>query len=236
MTTTKEILAALKSYANDSIKKTLMKHGAKEPFYGVKVEHLKIIQKKIKKDYVLSLELYDTGISDAMYLAGLIADDKKMTKEDLNHWVKNAYWYMLSEYTVPWVAAESNYGLELALEWMQSDKELIASAGWATYSNLLALTPDEDLNKTEIKSLLEKTEKNIHQSQNRVKQTMNGFVISVGGYVPELTDLAIATGNRIGTVTVDMGGTACKTPFSPDYIDKIKKRGSIGKKKKTMKC
>ena len=187
-------------------------------------------------DYVLSLELYDTGISDAMYLAGLIADDKKMTKEDLNHWVKNAYWYMLSEYTVPWVAAESNYGLELALEWMQSDKELIASAGWATYSNLLALTPDEDLNKTEIKSLLEKVEKDIHQSQNRVKQTMNSFVISVGGYVPELTDLATATGNRIGAVTVDMGGTACKTPFSPDYIDKIKKRGSIGKKKKTVKC
>lgn len=234
--TTKEILEELKANGNESIKKTLLKHGAKEPFYGVKVEYLKTIQKKIKKNYEIALELYDTGISDAMYLAGLIADDKKMTKENLNHWVKNAYWYMISDYTVPWVTAESNYGLELALEWMQSDKELIASAGWATYSNLLALTPDEQLDKKEIKSLLEKIEKEIHQAQNRVKQTMNSFVISAGGYVPELTDFAITTGNRIGAVTVDMGDTACKTPFSPDYIDKIKKRGSIGKKKKTVKC
>ena len=69
-----------------------------------------------------------------------------------------------------------------------------------------------------------------------MKQTMNSFVISAGGYVPELTDFAITTGNRIGAVTVEMGDTACKTPFSPDYIDKIKKRGSIGKKKKTVKC
>lgn len=234
--TTQEIVKELKSFANDSIKKTLLKHGAKEPFYGVKVEDLKKIQKKIKKDYEIALELYDTGISDAMYLAGLIADDKKMTKANLNHWAKNAYWSMISEYTVPWVAAEGNYGHELALEWIESNKENIASSGWATYSNLLALTPDEKINKKEIKSLLKRIEKEIHKAPNRVKQTMNGFVIAVGGNVPELTDLAIATGKAIGPVTVDMGGTACQTPYSPEYIDKIKKRGSIGKKKKTVKC
>ena len=61
--------------------KNALKHGAREPFFGVKVEHLKKIQKRIKKDYQLALDLYDTGISDAMYLAGLIADDEKMTKE-----------------------------------------------------------------------------------------------------------------------------------------------------------
>jgi len=234
--TTKEILAELESYGSDSIKKIFLKHGAKEPFYGVKVQDLKKIQKKIKKNYELSLELYDTGNSDAMYLAGLIADDKKMTKADLNKWVKNAYWSMLSEYTVPWVAAESNHGYELALNWMKNDNENIASAGWTTYSNLLALLPDEKLNKNEIKSLLKKIEKEIHTAQNRVKQSMNGFVISVGSYIPEFTELAIETGKRIGVVMVDMGGTACKTPYSPEYIDKTKKRGSIGKKKKTVKC
>jgi hypothetical protein len=36
------------------------------------VEELKKIQKRIKKDYQLALDLYDTGIYDAMYLAGLI--------------------------------------------------------------------------------------------------------------------------------------------------------------------
>lgn len=234
--TTPEILAELATYGSESIKKIYLKHGAKEPFYGVKVEDLKKIQKKVKKNYDLALELYDTGNSDAMYLAGLIADDKKMTKNDLHHWAEKAYWYMISEFTVPWVAAESHYGHELALEWMQSDKENIAAAGWATYVNLLALIPDNQLNKDEIKSLLEKVKKEIHTAQNRVKQVMNGFVIAVGGCVPDLTDLAIETGKTIGAVTVDMGGTACKTPYSPDYIEKIKAKGAIGKKKKTVKC
>src|SRR6266851_8339078 len=130
--TLSEVVEELKSLGKVSIKKVLMNHGAREPFFGVKVEDLKKIQKRIKMDHALALELYDTGISDAMYLAGLIADDAKMTKKDLQRWVAQAYWYMIGEYTVPWVAAGSKYGWELALEWIDSKKENVAAAGWAT--------------------------------------------------------------------------------------------------------
>src|SRR5438128_5126671 len=101
--TADEVVKELKAKGSESIKKVLLKHGAKEPFFGVKVEELKKIQKRIKKNHQLALELYDTGISDAMYLAGLITDDGQMTRKDLQRWVEQAYWYMLSEYTVPWV-------------------------------------------------------------------------------------------------------------------------------------
>src|ERR687892_711817 len=98
-----DIVAELKKLGKESAKRVLVKHGAKEPFFGVLVADLKKIQKRIKKDYQLALDLYDTGISDAMYLAGLIADDERMTKKDLQRWVEKASWHMLSEYTVPWV-------------------------------------------------------------------------------------------------------------------------------------
>jgi len=58
---------------------------------------------------------------------------------------------MLSEYIVAGVAAESSYGLELAHEWIKSYKENIASAGWATYSRLLAIKKDEELDLQESK-------------------------------------------------------------------------------------
>jgi len=48
--TLKKVMSELQSYGNEGIKKILLKHGVKEPFFGAKVEHLKIIQKKIKKD------------------------------------------------------------------------------------------------------------------------------------------------------------------------------------------
>ena len=71
---TADIVKELKSLGSQSIKNVLIKHGAQEPFYGVKVEDLKKISKKIKGNHELAMDLYDTGISDAMYLAGIVAD------------------------------------------------------------------------------------------------------------------------------------------------------------------
>src|SRR3954453_13854239 len=130
--TAHEIVRQLKPLGSESYKKTMLNHGVKEPLFGVKIEEMKKIQKRIKKDYQLALDLYDTGIYDAMYLAGLIADDPKMTKEDPRRWLAKANCSALQEYTVPWVAAESNHGRELALEWIESSEEGVASAGWAT--------------------------------------------------------------------------------------------------------
>ena len=234
--TKSEVMKELKNYGNETTKQIFINHGAREPFFGVKVQDLKKIVKKIKKDYKLSLELYDTGNSDAMYLAGLIADEMAMTKQDLQKWVKGAYWYMISDYTVPWVAAESNFGKELALEWIESDREFIASAGWATLSNLVALKPDSELNINDLSVLLDRVAENILNSQNRVRYSMNGFVIAVGSYVKELTDKAIMIGEKIGKVHVDMGGTSCKVPLATEYIQKVIARGNHGKKRKTARC
>src|SRR5262245_55394707 len=111
------ILQEIKPLGKESYKKVLFNHGVTEPCFGVKIEDLKKIQKRVKKDYQLALDLYDTGVYDAMYLAGLIADDAQMTKSDLRRWLKNAC-APLASATVPWVAAESRYGWELALEWI----------------------------------------------------------------------------------------------------------------------
>jgi 3-methyladenine DNA glycosylase AlkD len=230
------VIEELQSLGSESIKKVLMKHGAREPFFGVKVEHLKKIQKRIKKDHKLALELYETGISDAMYLAGLIADDAKMTRKDLQRWVDQAYWYMLSTYTVPWVASGSPFGHELALDWIESKKESIAEAGWSTLSSVVATRNDADLDMDELKKLLGRVAKTIHQQPNRVRSCMNGFVIAVGSYVPALTAAALETAKKMGTVSVDMGDTACKVPAAADYIKKVQDKGTIGKKRKSAKC
>jgi 3-methyladenine DNA glycosylase AlkD len=234
--TAMEIVNQLKPLGKDTYKKVLFDHGIREPVFGVKIEELKKIQKRIKKDYQLALDLYDTEIYDAMYLAGLIADDLKMTRKDLQHWVDGAYCGTLSEYTVPWVAAESKHGRELALKWIDSSTETIAAAGWATLSSLAAIKDDADISLDEMKHLLERVQKTIHTQPNRVPYVMNGFVIAIGSYVSALTDLAVRTGEKIGRVKVEMGGTACKVPYAPEYIQKVQQRGAVGKKRKTAKC
>jgi len=230
-----EIMAELQAVGSESIKKILLKHGVKEPFFGVKVEHLKTIQKKVKKDYGLAKDLFATGNADAMYLAGLIADDEKMTKADLQTWVNEAVSNNISEYTVPWVAAEGKYGFELALEWINDSREHVAAAGWSTLGDMVALKPDNELDIEALRVLLNRVVQTIHSSPNRVRSTMNGFIISAGTYVAPLADDAIAAANSIGPVMVDKNGTACKTPLAAEYIAKSKSKGIVAKKK-TVKC
>jgi 3-methyladenine DNA glycosylase AlkD len=229
------IVEELKPLGRDSYRKVMLKHGACEPCLGVKIDELKKIQKRIRKDYRLALDLYDTGIYDAMYLAGLIADDALMTKEDLRRWAENAC-PPLAGSIVPWVAAGSPHGWEIANEWIDASEELVATAGWTTLSSLVGIKPDANLDVAALKRLLQRVKKTIHDAPNAVRYAMNGFVIAVGSYVAPLTALAKDTGKKIGPVNVDMGDTACQVPFAPDYIEKVEKRGAIGKKRKSAKC
>jgi 3-methyladenine DNA glycosylase AlkD len=234
--TLKEVMAQLKKLGSAQTKKTFLRHGAREPLYGVKVGDLKTIQKKVKKDYQLALELYDTGNADAMYLAGLIADAEQLTKADLRKWARAAYCNMLAGYTVPWVASESRYGRELALEWIDSKEELIATAGWSTYSSLVAIRPDAELDLHEVEGLLNRVKSEIGGAPNRVRYAMNNFVIAVGGYVAPLSTKAKTTARALGPVVVDMGETSCTVPDAVAYIAKIEKLGRIGLKRKTAMC
>ena len=213
-----------------------MTHGAKEPLFGVKVQDLKLILKKTKKNHELSLELFATGNSDAMYLAALMADEQQITKAQLQTWVEQAYWSYLCEYAVPWVAAESPHGFDLGLKWIESDQETIATAGWGTLSYFAAVHEDDQLELDAYTRLLDRVEKNIHSAPNRVRYTMNGFVIAIGTYIKALTPKAKEVGKKIGTVIVDMDGTACKVPLATAYIDKVIDKGRVGIKRKTARC
>lgn len=232
----KEIMNQLAMLGSEQTRKTFKNHGAVEPFYGVKVGDMKPILRKYRNDHELALELYKTGNSDAMYLAGLMSKPALMTPEVLDEWVRNASWYMISEYTVAWNAAESPYKFEMARKWIESDDEMTADAGWAAWGCILALTSDDQLDQEEISNLLDRVEREVHSAPNRVRYVMNGFVIAVGSYYPPLAEKAMEMGRRIGKVKVNVGNTDCKVPYPPDYIQKVWDKGLLGKKRKEVRC
>jgi 3-methyladenine DNA glycosylase AlkD len=236
MNTVTQVMAELKKKGTAQTRKTFHRHGAPANCFGVKVGDLKVIAKKIKGNQALACELYDTGNADAMYLAGIVADGSQMTKRQLESWAKGASWHMVAECTVPGVATENPHAQTLAMKWIKSKQESIASCGWSTYGGIIATTPDEDLDLGEIRQLLKRVEQEIKKAPNRVKYTMNGFVIAVGGYVKPLAKQAKETARKIGKVEVDMGDTACKVPDALSYIAKMESAGRAGKKRKTIKC
>lgn len=230
----KEIIKELKSLGNPNTVKILRNHGITGPAHGVKVADLKKIQKRVKQDHQLALDLFATGNYDAMYLAGLIADDRRMTKKDLRFWARNAG--SLTGSGVPWVAAGSKHGWDLGREWIDAKKDETAAVGWNTIASLVSITADEELDLPALKKLLRRVQKEIHKAGNESRHAMNHFVICLGCHVASLKDAAIKAGEKIGPVDVDHGKTSCKTPYSPDYIRKVEARGTIGRKRKSAKC
>jgi 3-methyladenine DNA glycosylase AlkD len=235
--TAASILTELKTLGRESHRNTYIRHGmTPDRVYGVPIPELQKIAKRIKGEQALAMELYDSGISDAMYLAGLVANGALMTKKQLLAWADNAeHSNLTSEYVVPWVAAESAYKHELAMKWIQSKKEPVAACGWCTLSRMIAALPDDDLDLEEIEKLLEDVAKRIDRAPNRVRFTMNGFVIAVGSHIKPLVKQAKAAAQKIGTISVNMGDTACKVPLATEYIAKNEAAGKLGQKRKTIR-
>ncbi|HWA28295.1 MAG TPA: DNA alkylation repair protein [Lacunisphaera sp.] len=232
----KEVMAALKAKGSAQIKAILVKHGAKEPFFGVRIGDMKPLAKQIKGDQALAMELFATGIGDAQYLAGMVADGAKMTRQELQTWVDTASWDMISGTTVPWVASEHAEGFDLALKWIDSKNEQVARAGWATLGALAATVPDDKLPVAQFGKLLDRVARDLSKAPDGARYAMNNFVISVGTYVAPLGDKAIATARKLGKVEVNMNGTDCRVPDAESYIIKSRRGAAIAPKRKTIRC
>jgi hypothetical protein len=65
---------------------------------------------------------------------------------------------------------------------------------------------------------------------------MNGFIIALGSYVTALTEIAMAAAKKINTLSGEKNDASGKVPDATVYILKIKEKGRLGIKKKTVKC
>jgi 3-methyladenine DNA glycosylase AlkD len=238
MSTLNSVMDSLKAKGSEKFRATYVRHGIPaDRTFGVSNADLKTIAKTIKGQQALAMELYATGNMDAMYLAGIVADGARMTQKQLQSWADGAQGIaMISGYTVPWVAVDHPEARDLAIKWIGSKKEDVASAGWCTYAGIVATQPDEALDIKEIENLLGVIGKEIGVAKDRVKTSMNGFIIAVGTYVKPLLAKAKETAKQVGPLSIDVGDTACKVRFASEYIAKAEAAGKIGKKRTTIRC
>ncbi|PKM94605.1 MAG: DNA alkylation repair protein [Firmicutes bacterium HGW-Firmicutes-1] len=231
-----EIMSEIELLGNARMKKYYESQGAREPLFGVTTGALKPIAKRIKKNQQLAEELYATGNYDAMYLAGMLADPKKMTPADFDCWIEKAYFHMISDFIVAVTLAETDFAQEVADKFIASRDELIMSAGWSCYEWLIGSRKDTEFNPSKILSMLDVVEKNIHDQPNRTRYAMNGFVTAVGiSYIP-LHEEAMRTAERIGEVSVSSGKNACSVLNAFEKIKSETDKGRLGFKRKNVRC
>ena len=231
-----EILHELEALASERTKKIYMSQGAQEPLFGVATGAMKPILKKVKLNQALADELYATGIFDAMYFAGMIAEPKVMTEEDYDRWMETAYFHMISDYIVAVTLAESDIAQRVSDKWIATGKELYMSAGYSCYCWLLGNRKDTEFDKDKLSNMLDTVEKTIHNNPNRTRYAMNNFVTTVGvSYVP-LHEQAVKVANTIGTVEVFRGDHKASVGVAAEEIQKMADKGKLGFKRKYVRC
>ena len=212
-----EAMKALEKAGSPPTKKTYLRHGAKEPLFGVTFATLKDLLKKIGVDHDLALALWDTGNFDARNLAVKIADPLKMKVADLDRWACDNSVTMCRGYVAA-LAGESSHGASRADAWLSSRDVTQRATGWSVVGALAMrdlATPD-----AWFLARLTEIEKSIHAAPNEERSAMNQALISLGCRSAAFRKTVTAAAKRIGPVTVDHGDTACKTPDAVAYISK----------------
>lgn len=219
---TEEVLATLKKLGKPQTAAIYRRHGSGEQVFGVLTSEIGKLQKKIKVNHALAMELWKTGNAEARVLALQVADPEKLTRSDADGLVKDGPVRFIGCY-LSGLLARSPIAEETMRAWMKSPDELRREMGYGILG--VRLKDDADsISDADAERVLATIEKEIHRSPNWARYAMNGALISIGVFKPALRKKAIGAAKRIGKVEVDHGETNCKTPDAVPYIEKASKR------------
>jgi 3-methyladenine DNA glycosylase AlkD len=217
-----EILTTLKKAGKPQTAAIYKRHGSGDNVFGTLTSEIGKLQKKIKVDHTLAMELWKTGNAEARILALQVADPEKLTRTAMDGFVKDKSFRFIGPY-LSGLVARSPIADETMRAWMSSPDEMRREVGYGILSARLrddaGSVSDADAGK-----VLATIEKEIHGSPNWARRAMNGALIAIGVYKPALHKKAIEAAKRIGKVEVDHGETSCKTPDAAAYIEKSSKR------------
>jgi 3-methyladenine DNA glycosylase AlkD len=217
-TTAAAVLRELKRLGTAQNVKIYRRHGAGARVYGVSFADLRPLGKKLAPDQALALALWDSGNADARCLATMVADPAAITRGQADSWVGDVDYYLHAD-LLGGLVARTPFALEAVDDWTRSDEDFVRQAGYVALASYLRVG-DPPLSDAACRRWLKRIEREIEGSPNRSRHAMNGALIAVGTFRPELAPEAIAAAGRIGKVEVDHGETGCKTPLAAPYIER----------------
>jgi 3-methyladenine DNA glycosylase AlkD len=217
-----EILATLKKLGKPQTAAIYKRHQSGDNVFGVLTSEIAKLQKKIKVDHALALELWKSGNAEARALALQVADPKKLTRADADRLVKEGPVRFVGCY-LSGLLGRSPIAEETMRAWMKSQDEFAREMGYGILAVRLKDDPGS-VSDADAEKILATIEKEIHRSPNWARYAMNNALISIGIYKPGLRKKVIEAARRIGKVEVDHGETNCKTPDAVSYIEKASKR------------
>jgi 3-methyladenine DNA glycosylase AlkD len=219
---TTKVLSILKKAGKPQTAAIYKRYGTGDNVFGALTSEIGKLQKKIKVNHALALELWKTGNAEARALALQIADPQQVTRALADTFLTDGSVRFLSPYLATLIA-RSPIADKTMRAWMKSADENTREMGYTILGARLRDDADA-ITDADARKLLATIEKQIHRSPNWARYAMNSALIAIGVWRPKVRTEAIDAATRIGKVDVDHGETHCKTPEAVSYIRKAAAR------------
>lgn len=218
--TKNEILKQLERLGDEKIKVQNKKWGADDKQFGNKLGDVRKIAAKIKINHELALELWNSGYLEAMQLALLIIDVKKLNADDIDKMVKFNKYPRVADWFYSYIIKNFPDKDKLREKWMKSKDKMCLRMGWSLTSGKVA----RDSADLDISGLLDRIEKQLGKASPEEQWTMNSTLAQIGISHPKFRKRAIEIGEKLGVYRDYPVSKGCTSPFAPIWINEMVKR------------
>lgn len=162
---------------------------------GISAPKLRSLAKKIGRDQDLSLKLWPTGIMEARVLAALIGDPQKVTKRQMESWVKEFDSWGVCDACCGVLFVFTPYALEAAFRWACSEKEFVKRAGFVMMA--VVAVHLKTLGDREFLPMLKAIRRESVDERNFVRKAVSWALRQIGKRNSRLNRLCIVEAKRM---------------------------------------
>jgi 3-methyladenine DNA glycosylase AlkD len=98
---------------------------------GVSVPDMRKIAKEIGKDHQLALDLWDTGVPEAMIVAGMVAEPEKLTERQMDDWVVDINSWDICDQVCMNLFEKTPLAEKKIFEWSLREEEFVKRTAYA---------------------------------------------------------------------------------------------------------
>ena len=191
-----EVLSKLKAKANPDNLAGMARYGiVVKKRFGVSIPELRKLAKDIGKSHDLALELWKTGISDAMILASLIAEPEKLTEEQVEEWVSDFDSWDVCDQVCNNLFNMYPFVWQKVLDWSKREEVFVKRAAFALLSSLAV--HDKEAPDEQFIDFLQVIKREADDNRNFVKKAVNWALRNIGKRNINLNRAAIKVAGEI---------------------------------------
>jgi 3-methyladenine DNA glycosylase AlkD len=196
MASVRDVLDKLQSKAQPGHLEEMTKYGIPlEQRLCVSVPDLRKLAKEIGKEHKLAMDLWKTGIGEAMILAAMIDDPDKLTEEQMEEWAKDINSWDVCDQVCMNLFRKNQLAWEKIIDWSEREEEFVKRTAFS----LIACLAWHDRKTADDKflELLSIIVREATDERNFVKKSVNWALRNIGKRNLNLNKAAIETAREI---------------------------------------